>query len=143
MRYLAKLCASAFSCALLSLALVLSPVAAQQRADQDFQPQVSEPAYGAGDGPLVLIDEAHNNFHTATGRYAPFANLLRADGYRVEGLNGSLSSEALAEAKVLVIANPLSERNRSRAILPTYSAFSAEEIATIEGSCKTIPRPRM
>jgi hypothetical protein len=32
-----------------------------------------------------------NNFHTADGRYKPFAELLRRDGYRVEALSQRLS----------------------------------------------------
>ncbi len=30
-----------------------------------------------------LFDEAHNNFHTAGGRYKPFAELIANDGYKV------------------------------------------------------------
>ena len=35
-------------------------------------------------GPRVVIDESHRNFHTASGRYRPFAQLIGNDGYRVE-----------------------------------------------------------
>ena len=41
---------------------------AQQVADPDFDARVAKPAY-AGKHPKVLFDEAHNNFHTTTGRY--------------------------------------------------------------------------
>ena len=33
--------------------------------------------------PRVLFDEAHHNFHTASGRYKPFAELITSDGYQV------------------------------------------------------------
>ena len=36
-----------------------------------------------GRHPRVLFDEAHNNFHTAGGRYKPFAELIANDGYQV------------------------------------------------------------
>jgi hypothetical protein len=34
-------------------------------------------------GPKVLVDEGHFSMHAIDGRYAPFAALLRRDGYVV------------------------------------------------------------
>src|SRR5262245_65730591 len=59
-------------------------IKAQQVPDPDFKPPVEKPAYAEGKGPVVLIDEAHFNFHTASGRYKSFADLLRRDGYVVQ-----------------------------------------------------------
>jgi hypothetical protein len=55
----------------------------------------------------VLFDEAHNNASTAgiTGRYWPFARLLRADGYDVERNTRAFAPDRLEGARVLVIAN--------------------------------------
>ncbi|GAA0644079.1 DUF4350 domain-containing protein [Brevundimonas lenta] len=90
----------------LSLVLVVTApaVAQQQMVDPDFQPRVERPAYAA-DGPVVVIDQAHHNFHTVDGQYSPFAALLRADGYQVRG--GALKFDAggLDGVDVLVIAN--------------------------------------
>jgi len=61
-------------------------LSAQQVPDLKYQPPVPSPAYQKDQGPHVAIDQAHNNFHTATGRYQPFADLLRRDGYQVDGL---------------------------------------------------------
>ncbi len=58
---------------------------AQQVADPSFKPKIEKPAFTSGKGPVVLLDEAHYNFHTASGRYQPFADLLRRDGYVVVG----------------------------------------------------------
>jgi hypothetical protein len=55
---------------------------AQQVADPDFDARVAKRAYSKKH-PKVAIDEAHNNFHTASGRYKPFADLITNDGYRV------------------------------------------------------------
>ena len=77
-----------------------------QAADPDFRPEVARPAY-RGEGPVVAIDRAHHNFHTADGRFAPFARLLRADGYRVIDQAAPFSAEGLAGIGVLVIANAL------------------------------------
>lgn len=104
---------------------------AQQVQDPGFKPPVPRPAYEAGTGPRVAIDEAHHNFHTATGRYEPFAELLRRDGYRVSALDRRWSRATLEEVEVLVVANALNERNAEDWTLPTPSAFTADEIAAL------------
>lgn len=111
--------------------LLCSVVSAQQVADPDFKPAIARPAYEQGRGPLVLIDEAHHNFHTATGRYQPFAELLRRDGYRVEASAAAFSKETLKKAKVLVISNAVGARNENDWSLPTDSAFTDAEIAAV------------
>jgi hypothetical protein len=108
-----------------------SLVPAQQQDDEDFTPSVPHPAYKAGEGPRVAIDEAHHNFHTVDGRYKPFAELLRRDGYRVNGLDKPLTAATLRDIAVLVISNPLHESNMDNWSLPTPSAFTTEEIAAL------------
>ena len=108
-----------------------SIVSAQQVPDLEYQPPLPRPAYESGNGPRVAIDEAHHNFHTADGRYQPFAELLRRDGYRVDGLGKPLSSDSLNGVDVLVIANALNERNVKDWSLPTPSAFTTGEIAAV------------
>ena len=56
-----------------------SKVEPPRTADESFHPEIKAPAFPKGKGPVVLIDEAHNNFHTATGTYKPFAALLKRD----------------------------------------------------------------
>jgi len=46
---------------------------------------IQTPAFSPGDGPVVCIDEAHNNFHTIDGNYKAFANLIRSGGYTAIG----------------------------------------------------------
>jgi hypothetical protein len=114
------------------------PLRAQQVADTAFHYPIAHPAYATGAGPVVAIDEAHYNFHTASGRYLPFARLLERDGYVVRPWTGRFTAEGLRAVRVLVIANALAERNRLREpdsltdwSLPTPSAFTAEEIAAV------------
>lgn len=66
------------------LALAPAGAAAQQVPDREYRPPVVSPAYAAGSGPVVCIDEAHRNFHTMDDRFWAFAELLRRDGYRVQ-----------------------------------------------------------
>jgi hypothetical protein len=77
-----------------------------QEADPSFDAKVVRPAYTTVH-PKVLIDEAHNNFHTAGGRYKPFATLLSNDGYQVVPNKEKFQSTALKGYDVLVIANAL------------------------------------
>ncbi len=70
--------------ALLAVVVIaVTSARAQQVPDTAFKPPIAKPAYAAGKGPRVVIDGGHHNFHTVDGRYAPFANLLRRDGYRL------------------------------------------------------------
>jgi hypothetical protein len=79
---------------------------AQQVADPDFDPHVANPAY-TKKHPKVFIDEAHHNFHTASGRYKPFADLIGSDGYEVTPNKQKFSKETLKGCDVLVISNAL------------------------------------
>lgn len=90
----------------LLLLLVVLPSLAQQIADPDFKATVEHPAY-TKNFPRVLFDEGHNNFHTATGRYKPFADLIMVDGYHVVRGRKPFTKESLDTFKVLVIANAL------------------------------------
>jgi hypothetical protein len=87
------------------LMLAMSAVA-QQVADPEFDTRVSKPAY-TKKHPKVLFDEAHNNFHTSTGRYKPFADLITSDGYSVTPNKQKLSKQTLAGYDVLIISNAL------------------------------------
>jgi hypothetical protein len=81
-------------------------VTAQQKADAEFNAAVEHPAYPKSE-PRVMFDEAHNNFHTTTGRYKPFADLIMNDGYRVVRNRQTLTKTLLNSFKVLIIANAL------------------------------------
>jgi hypothetical protein len=78
------------------------------------------------------VDASHHNFHTAAGRYKPFADLLRRDGYAVRGSDGLFTAESLRGVEILVISNALNERNREDWSLPTPSAFVDEEIRAVQ-----------
>ncbi|MFI5454789.1 MAG: hypothetical protein ACHRXM_05000 [Isosphaerales bacterium] len=77
-----------------------------QRADPSFDVKVARPAY-TQQHPRVMIDEAHHNFHTAGGRYKPFADLVANDGYRVSPNREKFTRQALEKCEILVIANAL------------------------------------
>ena len=109
-------------------ALASTSADAQQGPDTTWTPNVPRPAY-ASNGPRVGIDEAHLNFHTATGNYRPFATLLRADGYRVSASTAKFTRESLAAFDVLVVANA---RGGTGLDALTAPAFTAEECAAVK-----------
>ena len=106
-------------------------IKAQQVPDPDFKPPLENPAYAEDKGPVVLIDEAHFNFHTASGRYKSFADLLRRDGYVVRASKEKFSKESLNAGKILVIANALSRRNALNWNPPFDPSFTDEEVAAV------------
>ena len=90
-----------------ALVLCLASIAfAQQQADPEFDASVARPAY-KDDGPRVMFDEAHHNFHTTDGRYKPFVDLLLNDGYNVVRNRQPFVKARLSTFKILVIANAL------------------------------------
>jgi hypothetical protein len=99
--------------ALLSVVLLVAACSgAQQVADSTFDTRVARPAF-AKDGPRLLFDEAHFNFHATGGRYKVFADLVTHDGFRLT-LNAERFTPArLAGFDVLVIANALGDEDMS------------------------------
>jgi hypothetical protein len=120
----------AFGAALMASA---TGAGAQAVANNRTDVSVAHPAYAKGAGPVVALDEGHNDYHTLEGRYAPFGAVLVNDGYRVAGFRGRFEPKALAGIKVLVVANPLAPVNMDgQWKLPTPSAFGPAEIATVQ-----------
>ncbi len=109
---------------------------AEQRPDLTFHYHNPAVAFAPGTGPVVGIDAGHHNFHTAEGRFAPFAKLVAEDGFQVRSLHGPFDKADLAGVKILVIANALDAFNVNNYVLPTPSAFSDQEIGFVQGWVK-------
>ncbi len=125
-----------FAIALSFLAIVFTltfpeTLHAQQVADSAYNPPLSAPSHRPGEGPTVMIDEAHHNFHTASERFLAFARLLERDGYEVVANGSKFTREGLAGASILVISNALAAKNTEEWSLPTPSAFDSAEIAAV------------
>jgi hypothetical protein len=113
---------------ILALLVLATPVAAQQQmGDPTFRPTVERPAYAA-EGPVIQLDAAHGSVQTIDGRYAGFAALVRADGYRLRAGEAPLDQAgALDGVDVLVISNAVAPADGSRP-----DAFTASEIAALD-----------
>ena len=93
----------------------------KQIADPDFDAKVARPAF-TETHPRLLFDEAHHNRHTSTGRFKPFADLMKNDGFEVVPNKTLFTKDSLAECRLLVIANAAASTENS-----TASAFSEDE----------------
>lgn len=115
---------------LTSSALFLCSVApglAQQMRDPDFDPKVEKPSFREKH-PRVLFDEAHHNFHTASGRYKGFADLITNDGCRVTPNKAMFTKESLRGYDVLVIANPQGADTDPKAAEPAFTDAECETV---------------
>ncbi len=71
-----------------------------------YEGAIARPLWTA-DGPPVLIDDAHWNAGTGSGRLRAFSELLTADGYTVLRDGNATRAEMLEDARIAVVANPL------------------------------------
>lgn len=115
------------SCALLHHAA--PNVLSQQEADPHFDAKVARPAY-TQKHPKVLFDEAHFNFHTSTGRYQPFVNLITNDGYIVTPNKEKFQKKVLEGYDILVIVNALGAE--------TQASPGADNPAFTEEECDAV-----
>jgi hypothetical protein len=118
------------------LARVVVVPAAKADVPPTVRIEVDEPSFLAGTGPRIGIDQAHHDFHTIDGMFAPFADAARADGFRVAAHTEPFTAASLADLDVLVISNALAERNDPQTggtwTLPTPSAFTPAEIDALD-----------
>jgi hypothetical protein len=103
---------------------------AQQVADPNFDARVAKPAF-PDKHPKVLFDEGHFNFHTAGGRYKPFADLITNDGYQVTSSRAKFAKNTLQGYDILVISNALGAAKMSAAKAAS-PAFTNDECAAVQ-----------
>src|SRR5436190_15435250 len=114
---------------IITASILFSVIHAQQVADPTFDAKVAHPAYPKN-GPRVLFDEAHNNFHTTTGRYKPFADLITNDGYRVTPNKEKFSPQTLKGFDLLIISNALGgpQMGMAEAANPAFSEAECDAV---------------
>lgn len=104
----------------------------QQVPDTSWCYVVENPAFTNNDH--IYIDEAHHNFHTMSGGFTGFAQLMRSDGAQVFPLMEEFSPKTLPKTTdILVISNALNQLNIQNWQIPTPSAFTQKEILAIKG----------
>ena len=118
--------------------LALFPVG--QHADRSFDARVAHPA-NTTRHPVVVFDEGHHNAHGLSRNFAPFAKLLRSDGYELRKGRERFTPAALSGVDVLVIVNASGGSNPKlfginlpflRKGTREAPAFTADEIETVK-----------
>ena len=113
---------------LLSVFIFNLQLNAQQVIDSSFTFDVRDPAYNLNKGPLIYIDEYHNNDMSISNRMLPLVKVLKKDGYRVKPLKKRIKASSLNKIDVLVIISALHKTNVDNWKLPTPEALSRKEI---------------
>ena len=111
--------------------LLTSPwVKAQETNDREFKFEIRNPAFPQQKGPVVCIDEAHHNVHTIDKLFAPFVQVMRADGFQPIPLKGVIDGTSLSQCNVLILGNGQANDMQSSKFwtYPHVSAYSSLEI---------------
>jgi hypothetical protein len=108
------------------IALLLWSPWSQRGEDSSYDTSVAEP-HLVERRPKIVFDEGHNNVHALSGRFAPFARLLRSDGCQVSVIRSRFTATALAGADVLVIVNASGPEGTRES-----AAFTESEIAVVK-----------
>lgn len=96
--------------------------------DDSFAPKIRTPAFSAGKGPRIAVDEHHRNVVSLSSYFGPVGRFLQRDGYRVTPWAQAFEPSALKGVRVLVIANAQAPAGAAT----EASAFTAEEVRTLE-----------
>jgi hypothetical protein len=96
--------------------------------DEFFDPPIAAPAFRAGKGPAVVVDEKHRNVVSLKTYFGPVGRFLGKDGYKVRPGTGAFAADGLAKARVLVIANAQAPEGSPEGT----SALADTEVTAIE-----------
>lgn len=77
----------------------------QLTVDESFDAPISEPAFPAGKGPLIVVDEHHRNVVSLGTYFGPVGRFLSKDGYRLKHGTAAFTPSELGFARIMVIAN--------------------------------------
>lgn len=89
-------------------------------------------AYPLGAGPMILYDTSRWNPPLNAGRYQAVAELLRADGYQIEGGALRLDPMTLSRYSVLMMVTPYADDPRGDAIAAARPVFLEAEVTILE-----------
>ncbi|MGE5234209.1 MAG: hypothetical protein ACM3OB_08855 [Acidobacteriota bacterium] len=82
--------------------------------------------------PLQLcFDDAHHNVHSAAHGYAPFADLARQEGFRIETVAEPWNAATLARCDLLVVVSPRGAGREATLRERAAPAFTEPEVAAL------------
>ncbi|MEQ8927190.1 MAG: DUF4350 domain-containing protein [Fulvivirga sp.] len=100
----------------------------QPVADTDFTFELVKSAYQHNEGPVITVDEGHNNLHKKDGGLSVLVRALEEDGYQVKANESAISDEVLDATDIYVIANALHASDVGNWVVPNPSAFTENEM---------------
>ncbi|MFD1768867.1 hypothetical protein [Sphingobacterium suaedae] len=101
----------------------------QSVADPHFRVRITDPLSETDKGSLIYFDVAHNNPFSIHGQYKAFADVLRADGYRLVECDEKITRDILTQASLYVSVNALNDWTDWK--LANQSVYSEEEIEAL------------
>ena len=78
----------------------VGPKEVVQSYDKNYVAPTPEQPHNSGT--TIYVDAAHNNFHTYDGRFTPFSELVKNDGFKVTAFTQLFSRETLKNVEILV-----------------------------------------
>lgn len=122
---------SIFLTTIIIIIFSVASCAQKPQPDRDYEPKIEKPLFKKSTGPIIAIDNGHNNFHTLESGYAPFGKVAELDGFKVKSIK-KFDKNSFNSIQILVIVNALHEKNINKWERPVYSAFNKEEIENIK-----------
>jgi hypothetical protein len=95
--------------------------------DEAFDPPIAAPAFRAGKGPAVVVDQSHGNVVSLETYFRPVGRFLGKDGYVIRPGTAPFTQKTLTEARILVIANAQAPQG-APAGTPAFSAAEARAV---------------
>lgn len=105
--------------------------------DPDFKTKVENPLYGKSEGPFILVDAAHMNFHVTQGFIDPFVSLAENDGYQVVVGTSQFTPDFLRSFKIVMIITALPFEFTSKTEVTTETTFTGDELDALHDWVKS------
>jgi hypothetical protein len=99
--------------------------------DTTFDAAVREPTYPESQGPRILLDGGHHNFFIQWDFIEPFADLVKADGYRPVIDDETFTPGYLARFDIVMIITALPFDFTTKTEVTTETTFTNAEIAAL------------
>jgi len=96
--------------------------------DDGFDPPISDPAFPAGQGPVVVVDQRHHNVVSLSSYFRPVGRFLARDGYAVRAGTSPFQRATLEGVRVVVVANAQGPPGAP----PGTQAFPEQEVHALE-----------
>ncbi len=99
--------------------------------DPKFDTKVKNPMFEKAEGPFILLDAAHHNFHVTEGFIDPFTSLAEADGYQTIVGTSAFTAQFLQSLNIVMIITALPFKFTSKTEVTTETTYTGAEIEAL------------